>query len=118
MPADSNLVLKASAAITTTTTGTSVDFGVADLADLTYRAVVSAVSGAGATLTLAIQGSDDDSNFYTFATFKPIAAVGVYHVTCRTPYRYRRIYATTAGTSPSATTAVDVLAEGGRYTKF
>jgi len=78
---------------------------------------VSVKSGTSPTMILAIQGSDDDSNWYTFATFKTISDVGVYFVTARTPYRYRRIYATTAGTSPSFTTAVDVV-PAGRDVKF
>lgn len=115
---DANLILKASAAITTTTTGTSVDFGQGgDLIKLVYEVVVSVMTGTSPVLTIEIQDSDDDSTFQTLVKFPAISATGVYYRSAISNKRYRRIYATTAGTSPSFTTAVNVV-PAGRYDNY
>jgi hypothetical protein len=110
--ADNNLKLLASATKTASVTdATGVDFGSGDLLPTVYRAVVTAAS-ASDTLDIKIQESADNSTWNDLAVFDQITAVGVYYVTARSPKRYRRYYATIAGTDPSFTFQIDVVPAG------
>lgn len=113
MVADNNLVLKASGAITTTTTGAEVDLGTRTLQPMVFRATVSAKGAdASETLNLEIQDSDVTSGtFVTLVKFPAITAVGVYYRKAF-PRRFVKFYATTSGTTPTFTTAIDVCPAG------
>ena len=115
---DANLKLLASATKTSSVTNaTGVDFDGRDLQPLVYRLSVTVVSGTSPTLDVKIQESDDNSSWRDFAAFKQMTAVGIELVTAKSDARYRRYYATLAGTTPSFTMAIDVV-PGGRYDKF
>ena len=115
---DANLKLLASAAKTSTVSNaTGVDFGGSDLQSLAYRLNVTVVSGTGMTLDVKIQESDNNSTWRGFAAFEQVNAVGTYYVSAKSDARYRRYYATIAGTTPSFTMAIDVV-PAGRYDKF
>lgn len=112
MVADNNLILKASAAITTTTTGTAIDLGTRTLQPLVFRATVSAgAADASEVLTLVIQDSANNSDFVTLVGFPAIDGLGVFYRAAK-PRQYVRYYATVAGTTPSFTTAIDVCPAG------
>lgn len=118
MVADNNLILKASGAITTTTTGAEVNLGTRTLQPLVFRATVSA-KGADASETMALEIQDCDTSGGTFVTlvkFPAITAVGQYFRKAY-PRQYVKFYATTGGTTPTFTTAIDVV-PAGRDNKF
>lgn len=115
---DANLYLLSSATKTSSVTNaTGVDFGGADLQPLCYRLVVTAASGTSPTLDVKIQESDDNSTWRDFAAFKQMTTTGIERVTAKSDARYRRYYATIAGTTPSFTMHINVV-PGGRYDKF
>ena len=100
---DKNLMLiETTAAMTSTTTGSAVDFHGDDLYELNYRAVVSGtVSGTTPKIVLKIQGSDDKSNWTDIVTFPDITGAGEYNKKVRGKGKYRRAVATVSGTNPS-----------------
>lgn len=102
---DKNLLLRdGSADLTATTTGSAVDFGEGgDIRSLTYQAIFPAAGGTSPTCSLEIHLSDTSA--FTVVrrtiTFDSITTAGMYSVTFRSPYRYRRYKATIGGTSPN-----------------
>jgi len=118
MVADNNLILKASGAITTTTTGSVVDLGTRTLQPLVFRVNVTA-KGADASETMSIEIQDCDTTDGTYVTlvkFPAITAIGQYFRKAY-PRQFVKFYATTGGTTPTFTTSVDVT-PAGRDTKF
>lgn len=119
---DTNLVLRASAGLTATATGAEVDFGGPDMEPLTYVLNITALTGATGIMACKIQGAAttagtyfDICNFPLPAT--AITAVGIYRVTAKSPYRYRKYVATLSGTTPNFT--FNIYPElGGQYQKF
>ena len=96
------MLIETSSAMTTTTTGSAVDFHGDDLYEVNYKAVVSgSVSGTSPKIVLKIQGSDDKSNWHDIVTFPDIEAAGVWDMQARGTGRFRRAVATVSGTSPS-----------------
>ena len=100
---DKNLMLiETTSAMTSTTTGSAVDFHGDDLYELNYRAVVGGmVSGTTPKIVLKIQGSDDKSNWTDICVFPDITGAGEKNVKVRGKGRYRRAVATVSGTNPS-----------------
>jgi len=118
MVADNNLVLKASGAITTTTTGSEVNLGTRTLQPLVFVANVTA-KGADASETLNLEIQDCDTTGGTFVTlvkFPAITAIGQYFRKAY-PRQFVKYYATTGGTTPSFTTAINIV-PAGRDTDF
>jgi len=115
--ADENLILRTSAAGTSSVTGSGVDFSGADLLPTVYRLTVSAASGTSPTLDVKIQDSDNNSTWADLAHFNQMTAVGMDFITVRSNRRYRRYNATIAGTSPSFTFQIDAV-PGGHYDNF
>lgn len=110
---DNNLVLKASAAITTTTTGSEVNLGTRPVQPLVFVADVTA-KGADASEYMDLEIQDSDTSGGTFVTlvkFPRITAVGQYFRKA-VPRQFVKIYATTGGTTPTFTTAVNVSPAG------
>lgn len=96
------MLIETTSAMTSTTTGSAVDFHGDDLYEMTYRAVVSGtVSGTTPKIVLKIQGSDDKSNWTDIVVFPDITAAGEWTKTVRGKGQYRRAVATVSGTSPS-----------------
>jgi len=115
---DANLKLLASSTKNSTVTNaTGVDFGGRDLQPLTYRLTVTASTGGTELLDVKIQESDDNSTWRDFLNFAQVTGTGISYVTGKSDARYRRYYATIAGTTPSFTMAIDVV-PAGRYDKF
>jgi len=117
MPADNNLIIKSSGALTTTTTGSEVDLGTRVLQPLRFRLNVSSITGVTGTLSVKIQNSKTTSGTYTdcgtFDTFT--TAVGSDWITIR-PEQFVKYVATLSGTTPNFTLAIDVV-PAGRYNK-
>lgn len=61
------LTLKASAAETASTTGTAVELG--DAATITATVAVTAASGTSPTMVVDIEGSDDNTNWFSLGQF-------------------------------------------------
>ena len=115
---DANLKILSSATKTSSVTNaTGVDFDGRDTQPLTYLLIVTAASGTSPTLDVKIQESDDNSTWRDFAAFKQMTTTGQEPVTGKSDARYRRYYATIAGTNPSFTMQIDVV-PAGRYDKF
>lgn len=118
MAYDNNVILKASAAITTTTTGSEVNLGTRTVQPMVFVADVTE-KGADASEYMDLEIQDCATSSGTFTTlvkFPRITAVGQYFRKAY-PRQYVKIYATTGGTTPTFTTAVNV-APAGRDTKF
>jgi len=115
---DNNLVIKASGALTQTTTGAEVNLGTRTLQPLRFHFNLSALTGATGTLSVKLQhcattgGTFQD--LYTFAT--KTTAVGEEVATLR-PMQYMKYVATLGGTTPNFTFAIDVE-PAGRYSKW
>ncbi len=116
---DKNLVLKASGAVTETTTGSAIDFGQGgDLIPLVYEINVTTVTGTGnPAMAARIEDSADGSTWHTLVAFPSITKAGSFYRSAKSKFRYRRFYATVTGTSPSFTCSVGV-APAGRYREF
>lgn len=96
------MLIETTSAMTSTTTGSAVDFHGDDLYELNYRAVVGGtVSGTTPKIVLKIQGSDDKSNWTDICVFPDITAAGEWNIKVRGKGKYRRAVATVSGTSPS-----------------
>ncbi|MBQ6520910.1 MAG: hypothetical protein IJI14_19570 [Anaerolineaceae bacterium] len=96
------MLIETTSAMTSTTTGSAVDFHGDDLYELNYRAVVGGtISGTTPKIVLKIQGSDDRSNWHDIVTFPDITAAGEMNIKVRGKGRYRRAVATVSGTTPS-----------------
>jgi len=96
------MLIETTSAMTTTTTGSAVDFHGDDLYELNYRVVVGGtVSGTTPKIVLKIQGSDDKSNWTDICTFPDITGAGEKNIKIRGKGRWRRAVATVSGTSPS-----------------
>lgn len=99
----------ASAAITTTTTGSAVSIagtsGGATAFQLVYQ--VTAASGTNPTLDVRIEVTDDGVNYYPLYDLPRITAAGVYRTPeLRSDARTYRLVQTISGTSPSFTRVV------------
>lgn len=96
------MLIETTSAMTSTTTGSAVDFRGDDLYEMNYRAVVGGtISGTSPKIVLKIQESDDKSNWHDIAVFPNIEAAGEWNIKVRGKGRYRRAVATVSGTSPS-----------------
>lgn len=95
------MLLEPSSNLTSTTTGSAVDFHGDDLYPLNVRCVVKSVSGTSPKMVLEYQGSDDGTNWTTIYTFPDIEAAGEYNKKILGKGRYRRVKATLSGTSPN-----------------
>ncbi len=107
------LTLKAAGAETASTTPNAVDLG--DTRTVSLTLAVSAASGTSPTLSVAIQMSDDDTNYYTVGTFfnggfqYAGVAAGTNITGAATLYatipagRFIRYASTISGTTPSFT---------------
>lgn len=100
------LELLASTAISAAGHGSAVYVGQYRAARLTLD--VTAISGAGATLTAIVEtaSSSTASTWTTAGTFDAAAAVGQYDLTVAGLERYVRVRWTVAGTAPSVTATV------------
>jgi len=89
------------------TARTGVDYGGADKESLTYQLRVPTLSGTSPTLAAKLQESADNTNWVDVGTFpfspssNVINAVGVYYLSVRCRYRYRRVHLTLGGTTPN-----------------
>lgn len=109
------LVTFTPAARTATANGTGVDLtGYINSGGRALKAILDngTTSGTTPTLDVKIQDSDDNSVFadITGATFTQLTAAGNQEIHFRTNKRYVRAVATIAGTTPSFTFDVVVLA--------
>ena len=96
------MLIETTSAMTSTTTGTAIDFGGPDMDELNVRAIVSGtISGTTPKIVLAYQESADNSTWKTVYTFPDITAAGEWSKKIRAVGRYRRAVATVSGTSPS-----------------
>lgn len=128
MPQDASLLLRdGTTNLTATGNGTGVDFGGPDQQPITYEMDIPTVTGTSPTLVMKIQVSGDNSNWIDFLTFGPgtaapttnnITVAGVYFVTGKTPYRYRRFAATVGGTTPVFGNCLIAAVPAGLYTQF
>ena len=114
---DKNLMLiETTAAMTSTTTGTAVDFNGPDMHDLNIRVVVGGtISGTSPKIVLTYQESDDKSNWTTIYTFPDITGAGEMSHKIRASKRYRRAVATVSGTNPSFGSVKVGASTGGVY---
>ena len=101
-----------------------VDYGAGDKEALTYILKVPSLSGTSPTLAAKLQESADNTNwvdvgvFPFSATSNVINAVGMYYLSVRCRYRYRRVHLTLGGTTPNfglTTVGCDL---GGDYERF
>ena len=103
-----------------------VDFGGPDRLPLTYDVVVPAIADALNTLDVVIQVSDAEDgdpveDTFTLPQIIGDEAVGVYHITIKTPHRYRNATLTVAaGGGAAANFGVVVIGPqlGGEYDEF
>ena len=95
------MLLEPSSNMTSTTTGSAVDFHGDDLYPLNVRCVVKSVSGTTPKMVLEYQGSDNGTDWTTLYTFPDITAAGEYNKKILGKGRYRRVKATLSGTSPN-----------------
>lgn len=128
MPQDALLLLRdGTTNLTTTGNGTGVDFGGADQQPITYEMDIPTVTGTTPILVMKIQVSGDNSNWIDFLTYGPggaapatnnITVAGVYFVTGKTRYRYRRFAATVSGTTPVFGNCLVAAVAAGLYDNF
>lgn len=98
---DNNLMLiNSTSAVTSTVTGSAVDFNGPDLYEINIRACVPKASGTSPKMVLKIQESDDKSNWTDLYVFPDIEAAGEWNKKMRGTKRWRRAVATITGTSP------------------
>ena len=96
------MLIETTAAMTSTTTGSAVDFNAGDMHAMNYRVVVSgSVTGTTPKIVLKIQESADKSSWSDVYTFPDITGVGEWNKKIRCSKRWRRAVATVSGTSPS-----------------
>lgn len=115
---DTNLTLKASGALTTTTTGSEVDLGTRHLQPLTFHLNITAVSGTTPTMSVKLQHCDTSGGtFVDLGTFAGATTATMEDFLTLKPKRYMKYVATIAGTTPSYTFSVDVL-PAGRSNKY
>ncbi len=125
---DSLLLLRAAAAGALSAnelTPTAIDFGGPDVQDMSYELKVPiAPTGTTPTLAAVIQGSNDNTNFTNWMSFRgsdtvqTINARGTYFVTGKCPFRYRRYTATLTGTTPNFGTVIISAQVAGEHAKF
>jgi hypothetical protein len=119
MPSDTNLLLRAAAALSASETARAgVDFGGNDLASMVYKVNVPTVTGTTPTMDIKIQVSNDNSTWVDWMVFPQITVAGEYYLTGISNKRYRRAYIVLAGTTPNfglTEIAVDVA---GRMEKY
>jgi len=132
MAYDTNLVLytSGSSTLTTTATGTAIDFGAPDHQALTYDLNVPCLTSGSGTITATLLGGSTSALCTnTFADFEVLDSAGMsstsgslVHVTAKTPYQWRKVVLTVAADAVafgSATLPVTVTpTQGGRYDKF
>lgn len=118
MPADNNLIVKASGALTTTTTGSVVDLGGRPLLPVVFKYNVTSITGATATQAMKLQDcATSNGTFVDLCAFPSVTtSAGVHYRSCR-PNRYVKYVATLSGTTPNFTSQIDVVAAG-RDVKF
>jgi len=101
--------LVAHEAITTNTTGTTVDGAAASAGGAIANLHVTAVSGTSPTLDVIVEHSTNNSTWGTLGTFAQATGTGAESIAVAgAVYRYVRASATLAGTNPSFTIAVAV----------
>ena len=117
MPADNNLIIKSSGAVTTTTTGSVVDLGTRVLQPLRFRLNVTSITGATGTAAIKLQHCATTGGTYQdLCAFASVTtAVGEEFHTVR-PMQFIKYVATMSGTTPNMTFAIDVV-PAGRYNK-
>lgn len=103
---DSELELRAAAAITSSANGTGKYVGPTTL--IKAVVIVSAKSGTNPTLDIHFEESNDDSSYSDCAgaILDQITAVGVYEVYLKTAFKYLRAVWAVGGTNPSFTTQI------------
>ena len=115
---DANLIIKASGALTTTTTGAEVDLGTRTLQPLRFHLNVSTLTGATGTLSVKLQHCDTSGGtFVDLGTFAGATTAAMEDYLTLRPKRYVKYVATLGGTTPNFTFSVDVVPSG-RYNKF
>jgi len=102
--------LVAHSAITTNTTGTTVDGGAASANGALANLHITAASGTSPTLDVVVEHSTNNSTWATLGTFAQATGTGGESIVIAGPTvnRYVRSRATTGGTNPSFTIAVAV----------
>jgi hypothetical protein len=118
MPADNNGIVKATGALTTTTTGSVVDLGNRPLLPIVFKYNVTSITGATGTQAMKIQDcATSNGTFVDLCHFPNVTtAVKTYYRSTR-PERYVKYVATLSGTTPNFTSQIDVVAAG-RDVKF
>jgi hypothetical protein len=113
MPADNNLIVKASGALTTTTTGAVIDLGSRTVQPLELRLIVTSITGTQGTMDVQIQECDtSNGTFVDMGNFPQVTtSTGAWYKK-KSPRRYIKYVATLAGTSPNFTCQIDVVAAG------
>lgn len=118
MPADTNLIIKSSGALTTTTTGAVVDLGTRTLQPLRFRLNCTTVTGATGTLSVKLQHCATSGGTYQdLCTFASLTTAAGSEIRSEKPMRYVKYVATLSGTTPNFTFGIDVL-PAGRYNKW
>jgi len=118
MPADNNLIIKASGAVTTTTTGAVVDLGTRTLQPLSFKLNVTSITGATGIAAIKLQHCDTTGGTYQDlgAYANVTTTVGGQWITVR-PKQFVKYVATMSGTTPNMTFGIDVR-PAGRGNKF
>ena len=99
---DKLMLIDSTANVTSTVTGTAVDFNGPDMEELNIRVIAPSASGTTPKMIVGIQESDDGSNNWkTIYTFPDITAAGESSKKIRGTKRYRRAVLTVSGTSPN-----------------
>lgn len=97
-----------------TTTQTSANINSAQTQGASYAVYVTAISGAGAAMDVAVQETMNGTDYYTVYTFERITATGQYYSppikNSGSGVRYVR---TVSGTTPSITNSVNRVARSG-----
>ena len=110
------MLIETTSAMTSTTTGSAVDFNGGDMHDLNIRVVVSGtVSGTTPKIVLTYQESADKANWSTVYTFPDITGTGEWNKKIKCSKRWRRAVATVSGTTPSFGSVKVGASTGGVY---
>lgn len=96
------MLIETTSAMTSTTTGSAVDFNGGDMHELNIRVVVGGtISGTTPKIVVKYQESADKSNWSDVYTFPDITGAGEWDKKIRATKRWRRAVATVSGTNPS-----------------
>lgn len=111
---DTNLAIKATGALTQTTSGSFVDFGAPPARAIGFVMLVTAFSGTSLDVKIE-EGTDGTNASGDHFDFGQVTATGEYHITARPNTRYLRYTATISGTSITFSIYPEF---GGRDTKY